>query len=133
MRDSVHGRARQVITTLLIDDDPVFRQTLRDGLLTLNADLHIEEAADGEAGRRMIERNRPDVIIIEMNLPLENGVHFTRWVKHAHPSTKVIIVSALCPAAHLVVAAEAGAECFVTKGSLCLTEIVELIHTLTAL
>lgn len=123
---------REMMTTLLIDDDIAFRQAFRDGLLALLPDLNIEEAADGRIARTMIGRYRPDLIIVDLKMPRENGFRLTRWVKNMHPCTKVIILSAYCTPTHLVAAAEAGADCFVAKGSLSLVEIVELMRELTA-
>ncbi|HNR14581.1 MAG TPA: response regulator transcription factor [Thermodesulfobacteriota bacterium] len=122
-----------MISTLLIDNDLSFREAFRDGLLALIPDLHIEEVADGQSARSIIDQNRPDVIIVDLFLPAENGLSLTRWIKEHNPSTKVIILSTSSMPTHMVEAAQAGAECFITKGSLTLTEIGKLIHALMAL
>lgn len=82
------------ITILLADDHTIVREGLR-ALLKLEADFEIVGEADN--GREAVElagRLRPDIIVMDIAMPLLNGLEATRQILQTTPSTKVLILSA---------------------------------------
>ena len=72
---------------LVVEDQPDNRQILRD-LLT-SADFEVIEAMDGEAGLAAAETHRPDLILMDIQLPLMDGYEATRRIK-ANPALRGI-------------------------------------------
>lgn len=82
-----------VISILLIEDQTLMRQGLKT-ILDLEPGLRVVgEAADGEAGLRAALALRPDVVLMDVQLPGLNGVEATAQLIHAWPEAKVIILT----------------------------------------
>ncbi|HTL67274.1 MAG TPA: response regulator transcription factor [Lacunisphaera sp.] len=81
------------ITVLLADDHTVVRQGLRSLLAT---EPDIEVVAEAETGRQAVQLARkflPDVVVMDIAMPVLNGLEATRQISHEIPSTRVIILS----------------------------------------
>jgi ribonuclease P protein subunit RPR2 len=99
---------------LLVDDDPALRTLLRTTFEV--ADVDVVEAEDADAARRAIERTRPSVIVLDVNMPGVNGLDFCRALK-GDAATKDIPVVVLTGSDGGTTAAakDAGADAFVKK------------------
>lgn len=104
-----------VIRLLLVDDDPLVRSALRL-MLGGQADHEIVgEAADGRAGVEMVGRLRPDVVLMDVRMPVMSGLEATRAL-HARPDPPRIIVLTTFDADDYVLGAiAAGADGFLLK------------------
>jgi DNA-binding NarL/FixJ family response regulator len=90
---SSHPYKRQV---LLVDDHAQVRNCLRS-IVEDASDLEvIAEAADGEQAIAMTAEHRPDLVVMDVNMPGVNGVVATRRIKHRWPNVVVIGLSAQC-------------------------------------
>lgn len=101
---------------LAIDDSPIMRQLLSQ---ILSADgYECITAGDGLSGLKSCARNKPDLVLLDVNLPDGNGIEFCRRLK-ADPAARHIPVLLLTGEAHGVEnridGFEAGAEDYVTK------------------
>jgi DNA-binding NarL/FixJ family response regulator len=101
---------------VVVDDHPVFRQ----GLRTLLEDLGVEvvaEAADGDSGVEEVRRHRPDVVLMDLQMPGVSGVEATRRLVAEAPDTKVLVLT-MVQDDHVVHAAiQAGALGYLLKGA----------------
>ncbi len=105
------------ITVFLVDDHAVLRDGLR---LLLEADPAITVVGEADNGRdavELVEKLRPDVIIMDLAMPQMNGIEATRVIKKNHPSAKVIILSMYSTTEHIVSALDAGAQGYLLKES----------------
>jgi len=81
------------ISLLLVDDHPVVRQGLR-AFLNQESDLEVVgEAENGRQAVQMARKTMPDIVIMDLMMPLLNGWEGTRQVLENVPSTKVLVLS----------------------------------------
>jgi DNA-binding NarL/FixJ family response regulator len=103
------------ISVLLADDHAIVREGLRAVLQTV-PDLHLAgEAADGQEALRLLDRLKPDVLVLDMMLPGLNGREVARQAAKRAPRTKVVILSMHADPAYVVAALQAGAAAYVVK------------------
>lgn len=105
------------ITVMLADDHAVVRDGLRS-VFEKQADIDvIGEAEDGRQVVKMSLELRPDVAIIDITMPLLNGIEATRLIREKLPSTQVVILSMYSTKEHVFQALKAGAKGYVMKES----------------
>ncbi len=81
------------IRLMIADDHTLLRQGLRN-VLELEEDLVIVgEASDGEDTIKKVESLRPDVVLLDLNMPKMNGIEVARWVKNNQPDTQIVILT----------------------------------------
>jgi DNA-binding NarL/FixJ family response regulator len=103
------------ITILIVEDHAIVRQGLRR-MLELESDLEVVgEAQDGRQAVEMTKKNHPDVVLMDVAMPMLNGLEATRQVIKALPATKVLILSAHGDLAYVTNAMECGAAGFLLK------------------
>lgn len=103
-------------TVVLVDDHPVFRK----GLRTLLEELEVEvvgEAADGEEGVAVALRVRPDLVLMDVQMPRLDGVEATRRLLAEWPEAKVLVLTMVADDSAVFAAIQAGALGYLLKGS----------------
>lgn len=79
---------------LLIDDEYYFRQALKNMLSQTGLDLEIcGEARDGEEGLLIVEEERPEIVLADINMPLMDGLTFIDEAKKIQPQIKFVIIT----------------------------------------
>jgi len=105
------------IRILLADDHTMVRQGLRK-LLEERPDWDvIAEAGDGREAVRLVEQYKPDVAIIDVAMPLLNGVEATRQITKRAPGTRVLVLSMHADEAYVTQILQAGATGYLLKDS----------------
>jgi len=105
------------IRILLADDHTVVRQGLRK-LLEERPDWEvIAEAGDGREAVRLAEQHKPDVAILDVAMPLLNGIEATRQITKRAPSTRVLVLSMHADEAYVTQILQAGATGYLLKDS----------------
>ena len=105
----------QKIKVLLADDHIVVRQGLR-ALLMSEEDIEIVgEADNGRQAIQQVKKLMPDVAIIDIAMPVLNGLEATRQITRAVPSTKVLILSSYSDDEYVQQLTEAGAAGYLVK------------------
>ena len=103
------------ITVLLAEDHMVVREGFRK-MLELEADLHVVgEAQDGRHAVALAIKLHPAVVLMDIAMPLLNGLEATRQVLKSVPATRVIMLSAHSDDAYVKNAIESGAVGFLLK------------------
>jgi DNA-binding NarL/FixJ family response regulator len=108
----------RMVTVLLVDDYPVMRQLLRD-ILERYPDIHIVgEAANGEEAVLQSTKLRPNVVIIDIELPTISSMEATTSIKLQCPLAAIIGLTAGAPDQSEVAMREAGAAAVLSKADL---------------
>ena len=82
-----------MINVILIDDQQIIREGLKM-LLSLDDDINIvAEGTDGSEALELIEKYNPDVLLMDIRMPIMNGVEATKLVKEKYPDIKILILT----------------------------------------
>lgn len=100
---------------MLVDDHPMWRATLRQVLEERSVGQVVSEAADGTDAVEALEAARPDVVIMDIELPTMSGVEATRHLVAAQPDLKVLVLSSSDRRKDVVEAVRAGASGYLVK------------------
>ena len=116
---------------VLADDHHVVREGLR-ALLEAEPDLTVAgEAADGLTTVHLVERVKPDVLIVDVMMPALNGLEVTRQVVRRSPDTHVIVLSMYSDESYVMEALKNGAAGYVLKSS-TRSDLVQAIREVMA-
>ena len=103
------------IRVLVVDDQAI----VRDGLVTvlsLMPDLEVVgEAADGAAAVTAVDRDVPDVVLMDLRMPVVDGPTATAQITAAHPHVAVLVLTTYADDESIVTALRAGARGYLTK------------------
>ena len=105
------------IRILLADDHTVVRQGLRKVLEERPEWEVIAEAGDGREAVRLAEQHKPDVAILDVAMPLLNGIEATRQITRRLPGTRVLVLSMHADEAYVTQILQAGATGYLLKDS----------------
>jgi NarL family two-component system response regulator LiaR len=105
------------IRILLVDDHAVVRKGLR-ALLDRESSIELTgEAEDGEQAVRAADRLRPDVILMDLEMPGIGGIEATRQISERHPAAKVVVLTSHASEEDVFPALKAGALGYLLKHS----------------
>jgi DNA-binding NarL/FixJ family response regulator len=104
-------------TILVVDDQQYVRHTLRS-LLAEQLHWQIYEAADGKAALDRARKLKPDVVVMDIVMPVMNGIVATYELRQVAPETKVVLISShYTPEEAAILARLFGDGTFVTKAA----------------
>jgi DNA-binding NarL/FixJ family response regulator len=106
----------QKIRVLIVDDHPVFRFGLRSLLMSLPEMEVVGEATSGEEAVNQAANLKPDVILMDINMPGMNGIQATRRILQSDPQIGVLMVTMLDDES-VFQAMQAGARGYLLKGA----------------
>lgn len=121
------SKSKTKIRVLLADDHSIVRQGVRQ-LLESSKDIQvIAEAADGEEARALIEKNLPDVAVLDIQMPKASGIEVTRWLRAHLPQIGVLILTAYDDDPYVMAVLQAGANGYVLKTSNA-DDLIQAVH-----
>jgi DNA-binding NarL/FixJ family response regulator len=105
------------VEIVLADDHPIVRQGLR-ALLEAERDFQVVgEAGDGLEAVALVERVKPDVLVLDLMMPGLAGLQVARQVRQRSPQTRIVILSMHADEGYVLEALTAGASAYVLKKS----------------
>ena len=117
---------------LIVDDNLMLRETTRSILESKFPALRIFEAGDGKEAFVQIHDHLPDLILMDIRLPGENGLKLTRKIKDLYPGIVIIIFTNYDLPEYSKAAYESGAELFISKPSLNKSKLSAILESLMA-
>jgi DNA-binding NarL/FixJ family response regulator len=116
--------------TMLVEDNPSFRQIVKNNLQDRFPSMEIIEAADGVEALKKIGSHSPDLIFMDIRLPGENGLELTRKIKTGHPEIIIVILTSHDLPEYREAATQNKANHFFSKGSISTDEIFKFVKTI---
>jgi DNA-binding NarL/FixJ family response regulator len=121
------NKSKAKIRVLLADDHHIVRAGIRQ-LLESAQDIHvIAEAGEGEEAQSLIEKHRPDVAVLDIQMPKASGIEVTRWVRSHLPEVGVLILTAYDDEPYVMAVLQAGANGYVLKTAKT-EELIQAVH-----
>ena len=120
-----------MITVLVVDDHPLFRDGLTSLLATVDDIDVIGSAGDGRSAVQQALELRPDVVLMDLNLPEVTGLEATRQILAAAPECAVLVLTMVADEASVVASRRVGARGYLLKES-GQHEVLAAIRTVAA-
>ncbi len=112
---------------ILVDDQPIFRDIIRGVLQRTGRFQFVGEAEDGEQAVELFNQVKPDVVIMDVQMPHLTGFEATVRILEENPEAIVILTSMQADAGYAAVAAQAGAKGFIPKRHLDAEAVLNLL------
>ncbi|MFN3742838.1 MAG: response regulator [Anaerolineales bacterium] len=121
------SKSKAKIRVLLADDHHIVRAGIRQ-LLESAGDIEvIAEAGDGLEAQHLIQQYKPDVAVLDIQMPKATGIEVTRWVRLHLPEIGVLILTAYDDAPYVMAVLQAGANGYVPKTA-SLDELIQAVR-----
>ncbi len=104
------------IRVMVVDDHPMWRDAVARDLTEAGYDV-VATATDGAQALRVAGAARPDVVVLDLQLPDMSGVEVTRGLQAAHPAVRVLVLSASGEQQDVLDAVKAGALGYLLKSA----------------
>jgi DNA-binding NarL/FixJ family response regulator len=120
------------ISVLVTDDEPLFVEMIK-AMLSAEEDIAVvATACDGRSAVRLAQELRPDVIVMDVSMPVMDGIEATRVIRDRDPDACVMILTGGTAPNDVARARKAGAAAYLTKDRIA-TELVAEIRNLGGL
>jgi NarL family two-component system response regulator LiaR len=121
------NKSKPKIRILLADDHKLVREGIRQ-LVEGAGDLRvIAEAGDGKEAEALIQSQKPDVAVLDIQMPKASGIEVTRWVRANHPDVGVLILTAYDDDPYVMAVLQAGANGYLLKTA-AVEELVQAVR-----
>jgi len=114
--------------TLIVEDNPAFRQSLCAMLCGQFPFMEVAEAGNGEDALRQIETRAPDLVFVDIKLPGKNGLDLTGSIKSGHAGIVIVILTGHDLPEYREAAFASGADHFLSKASATEADILALVR-----
>ena len=104
-------------TVIIADDHEIVRRGLRGILEGEGGCRVIAEAADGLTAAQLVEKHKPQVLILDLNMPRLHGIEVLRQTRSTSPHTRVIVLSMHNDEPYVIESLRGGASAYILKGS----------------
>ncbi len=121
-----------VLDVVIVDDTPDIRMLTRMALELDSGIRVVAEAGNGREGIAVVASHQPDVVVLDMAMPVMDGLEALPHIRSASPATRVLVVSGFDSVTMATSAVDAGADGYLQKGASPL-DLVDRVKQLAAL
>lgn len=118
-------QAVQPIRVMIADDHPMMREGIAATLLALGGTEIVGLAGNGEEAIAQFARHRPDVTLMDLQMPVKDGLEAIVAIRAMHPDARIIVLTTFSGDARVIAALKAGAAGYLLKD----VSAAELAHT----
>ena len=118
--------------TLLVEDNIIFRKSISEILNNEFPSMDIEEASNSKEALQQIQNLPPNLILMDIKLPDESGLHLTKTIKATNPEIPIIILTSHNIPEYREAARQAGANNFLVKSISTSKEIVQAVKSVVS-
>ncbi|MBO9716138.1 MAG: response regulator transcription factor [Pseudoxanthomonas sp.] len=118
------------IRVLVVDDHPLLREGIA-AVLGTQPDMRVQaEAADGSEAVELYDRHRPDVVLMDLQLPGMDGITAIQAIRTRHPAARIVVLTTYQGDVQAVRAFRAGAHGYLLKSMLRreLVDTIRMVH-----
>lgn len=112
---TLHEPTTSVLRVVVVDDHPAFREGVRQVIEATRGIRVVAEAGNGRDGLDAVRAKRPDVVLLDLNLPDCSGIDLVREIARLEPTTAIVMMSAFAEEANVGEALRAGARGYISK------------------
>jgi DNA-binding NarL/FixJ family response regulator len=124
--------ARRAVTVVLADDSPHFRRGLRHAIESSDSQIEVlGEAADGAEAVGLVDLLQPDVVLLDIRMPGEDGLSAAAEIHHRSPQTSVLMLTVSDSSEDIALAARSGAAGYLLKDR-SLEDVTDAVVALAA-
>jgi two-component system, NarL family, response regulator LiaR len=105
------------IRVLIVEDDPMMQLGLEQSLSNTANIVVVGQADDGYTAVETAQRLRPDVIVMDIGLPRQDGIAATQQIKAAQPNVRVVMLTSHTTENEVIGALSSGADAYCVKGT----------------
>jgi DNA-binding NarL/FixJ family response regulator len=105
------------LRVVIVDDHPLYREGLVTAMSAMPGVTVVGEAADGEQAVERVAALRPHVVVMDLHMPVLNGIDATRRIAAEHPAVAVLVLTMLEGDDSVFAAMRAGARGYLLKGA----------------
>ena len=120
-----------MLRVLIVEDNRIFREAFKKGLLDYFPSMVIEEAANSDEALRKIKGGPPDLIFMDVRLPGVNGLQLTQRIKKDFPDINIAILTDYDLPEYRQAAVQYGADRFYVKNSFRWDELEALVQSIS--
>ena len=119
------------VRVMVVDDQALVREGLMTLLGAAPGIAPVAAATNGEEAVRLADRHRPDVVLMDLRMPVVDGVEATRQIRAAQPETEIVVLTTHADEDSILDALRAGARGYLTKDA-GIAEISRAVHAAAA-
>ena len=103
------------IRVLIADDHPMMREGIAASLTAHGGIEVVAQASDGDEAIHFFTRHRPDVALVDLQMPVKDGLEAIRAIRSLHPNARLVVLTTYAGDARIAAALKAGASAYLLK------------------
>ncbi|MDO5100595.1 MAG: response regulator [Eubacteriales bacterium] len=120
-----------MFSLLIAEDEYLVRQGIRSLIDFEKYDISIiHEAEDGRSAWEIVQREQPDIVLSDINMPQINGIELSRLIKEAYPNTHIVFITGYDDFQYAVSALKIGADDYLLK-PFSRSDVEQMLHQVT--